>query len=111
MSKGKLGVRCMDGSRMNTGESRNPCSSLLHPEMIGEEPFKAWVDGSSPSALTMKFNDLQDARCGRFLFPHEFPHKAGTFTVIDLPCVLRASASLQVSAAHSAAPQPCVLRR
>jgi hypothetical protein len=47
-------------------------------------PFKAWVDGSSPSALTKSFNDFGRAGNRRFPVLHKFPHKLDT--VDFLPC-------------------------
>jgi hypothetical protein len=41
-------------------------------------PFKAWVAGSNPAALTILLNDLETSKSAEEAFPHKFPHKLGS---------------------------------
>jgi hypothetical protein len=50
-SEGEYGAE----TRMNTGDFRLCRYLLLHAEMRAVHPFKAWVAGSNPAALTTTF--------------------------------------------------------
>src|SRR5438132_10288515 len=47
-------------------------------QLVEQCPFKAWVAGSNPAALTINFSNLESALRGAFEFLHKFLHKSGT---------------------------------
>jgi hypothetical protein len=47
-------------------------------QLVEQCPFKAWVAGSNPAALTIAHNNIQGRGCLDSEFPHKNPHKSGT---------------------------------
>src|SRR5439155_9328325 len=66
------------GSTWNGKLLADPRNSGRVAQLVERCPFKAWVAGSNPAALTIHFSNLESAPKGAFEFLHKFLHKSGT---------------------------------